>query len=89
MSDEEKPQRSRARGALILLSGLGVGILVSIIAYTCFKPENVVMPVLIAKLVIGIILLMMRETRRFSAGLLLSIAIGALIFLGTCGGVEF
>jgi hypothetical protein len=73
-----------------MLTGLGLGTLVSVIVwvggwkYVENSGANLLVLVPATKLIVGVVLLCIRGWRGFGGGILLSIAIGFLIFFGAC-----
>jgi hypothetical protein len=70
-----------------LLAGLGVGTLVSLLVWVGgwkYVNEQALLLVPCVKLLAGVVLLCIRGWRAFGTGIILSIAIGVLIFFGQC-----
>jgi hypothetical protein len=77
-----------------LLAGLMAGSLVSVALWVFgWHPppqrENTKLAygVMMLKAVVAVLLMVVPQFRMFGAGILLSIGIGFLIFIGTCGGL--
>jgi len=81
------PPTSEARRLLKLMAGLGVGTGVSLIVWVggwTYVSGTAIWLVPVAKLVAATVFFSIPKWRSVGGGILLSIGLGALIFLGQC-----